>query len=177
MDSVLPIILNLKISRLSSDLIYRPISAEDNASVAQLIRSVLKEHGVDKPGTVYTDPTTDQLFELFKTENSAYFIALLDKQIVGACGIYPTSGLPNKCVELVKLYVSKDARNRGVATELMKISFEKAKEFGFTSIYLETMPELTNAIHLYERVGFELLDHSLGNSGHFACNIWMLKNL
>ena len=64
MDSVLPIILNLKISRLSSDLIYRPISAEDNASVAQLIRSVLKEHGVDKPGTVYTDPTTDQLFEL-----------------------------------------------------------------------------------------------------------------
>jgi putative acetyltransferase len=162
---------------LPSDLIYRPISIEDNASVAQLIRSVLKEHAVDKPGTVYTDPTTNQLFELFQTAKSTYFIALLDQKIVGACGIYPTKGLPNKCVELVKLYVSKEARNRGVATELMKINFEKAKEFGFTSIYLETMPELTNAIHLYERVGFQLLDHSLGNSGHFACTIWMLKNL
>ena len=162
---------------MSSQLFYRQITAEDNTSVAQLIRSVLKEHGVDKPGTVYTDPTTDELFELFQAERSAYFIALLDKQIVGACGIYPTKGLPANCVELVKLYVSKEARNRGVATELMKLSFEKAKEFCFTSIYLETMPELTSAIHLYERVGFELLDHSLGNSGHFACNIWMLKNL
>lgn len=171
------IILNLKISRLSSELIFRSITPEDNVLVAQLIRSVLKEHGVDKPGTVYTDPTTDQLFELFQTVKSAYFIALLDQKIVGACGIFPTSGLPENCVELVKLYVSKEARNRGIATELMNISFDKAKAFGFTSIYLETMPELTNAIHLYERVGFELIEQSLGNSGHFACNIWMLKNL
>lgn len=177
LDSDLRIISNLKISYLSSELVFRPIAAEDNSSVAQLIRSVLKEHGVDKPGTVYTDPTTDQLFELFQMNKSAYFVALLDEQIVGACGIFPTDGLPKKCVELVKLYVSKDARNRGVATELMKISFKKAKEFGFSTIYLETMPELTKAIHLYERVGFELLDHSLGNSGHFACNIWMIKNL
>lgn len=162
---------------MSSELSIRQITAEDNTSVAQLIRSVLKEHGVDKPGTVYTDPTTDQLFELFQTNRSAYFIALLNNHIVGACGIYPTIGLPDKCVELVKLYVSKEARNRGVATKLMKLSFEKAKEFGYTSVYLETMPELTSAIQLYERVGFELLDHSLGNSGHFACNIWMLKNL
>lgn len=162
---------------MTSNLIIRSIAVEDNIAVAELIRSVLKEHGVDKPGTVYTDPTTDDLFTLFQHEKSTYFIAELNDEIVGACGIYPTIGLPDKCVEMVKLYVSKESRNRGVATELMKLSFEKAKEFGYTSVYLETMPELTSAIQLYERVGFELLNHSLGNSGHFACNIWMLKNL
>lgn len=161
----------------SPTFVIRPILKKDNEAIAALIRSVLKEHGVDKPGTVYTDPTTDQLFELFQTINSAYFVAELNDEIVGACGIYPTKGLPEDCVELVKLYVSPEARNRGVATELMKKSFEKAKCFGFASVYLETMPELTNAIHLYERVGFKTLRNSLGNSGHFACNIWMLKSL
>lgn len=161
----------------SNPITFRPIEKKDNTTIAALIRLVLVEHGVNKPGTVFTDPTTDQLFELFQTHNSAYFIAELDNVIVGACGIYPTKGLPENCVELVKLYVSKEGRNKGIATELMNMSFEKAKNYGFTSVYLETMPELTSAIHLYERVGFELLNHSLGNSGHFACTIWMLKNL
>jgi putative acetyltransferase len=174
---VLPIILNQKISQLSPEITYRPIAIHDNLAVAQLIRTVLKEHGVDKPGTVYTDPTTDDLFSLFQHEKSAYFIAELHQQVIGVCGVYPTKGLPDNCLELVKLYVSSKARNKGVATELMNLSFQKAKELGYASIYLETMPELTNAIHLYERVGFQLLDNSLGNSGHYACTIWMLKNL
>ena len=37
----------------------RPIQKTDNTVIASVIRSILKEHGVDKPGTVYTDPTTD----------------------------------------------------------------------------------------------------------------------
>ena len=162
---------------MSSEFHLRSIERKDNERVAKLIRSVLKEHGVDKPGTVFTDPTTDHLFELFQTENSAYFVAEINHEIVGVCGVYPTKELPYKCVELVKLYVSSEARNKGIATKLMIISFEKAKDLGYSSIYLETMPELTNAIQLYERVGFELLERSLGDSGHFACNIWMLKNL
>ena len=32
------------------------------------------------------------------------------------------------------------------------------------------------AIH-FEKVGFEKLNHSLGNSGHCGCDIWMLKKL
>ena len=160
-----------------SETRYSRLELDDNKPVAELIRSVLKEHGVDKPGTVFTDPTTDDLFTLFQQPKSAYFVAKMDNVIVGACGIYPTQGLPESCVELVKLYVSKEARGNGIATDLMNLSFTAAAEFGFTSVYLETMPELTNAIHLYERVGFKTLNNSLGNSGHFACNIWMLKNL
>jgi putative acetyltransferase len=161
----------------STSFSIRLIAFEDNGALASLIRKVLKEHGLDKPGTVYTDQSTDHLFELFQIEKSVYYIAEMNQEIVGACGIYPTNGLPNGCVELVKLYVSKSARNNGIATKLMNRSIQKAAEFGYSSVYLESMHELTNAIHLYERVGFKLLNHSLGNSGHFACDIWMLKNL
>ena len=85
----------------------RPITKYDNIAIASVIRSILKEHGVNKPGTVFTDPTTDNLFELFEMENSNYWVALVDNEIVGGCGIYPTIGLPDGCIELVKLYVLK----------------------------------------------------------------------
>ena len=35
--------------------------------LAQIIRTSLAEFGANKPGTVYFDPTTDALYELFQT--------------------------------------------------------------------------------------------------------------
>jgi len=158
-------------------LIIRQIREEDNQEVASLIRTVLKEHGVDKPGTVYYDPTTDDLFNLFKTEKSIYWIAVKGNKIVGACGVFPTQGLPDNCAELVKLYVLPEFRGQQIGLKLMETSFDSAKKIGYKSLYLETLPELTKAVGLYESLGFNLLEHSLGDSGHFACKVWMLKAL
>lgn len=155
----------------------RPIQQEDNEALARVIRSVLEEFGAAKPGTVYTDPTTDQLFELFQTPQSAYFTALLDGEIVGGCGIYPTKGLPEGCTELVKLYLAPATRGKGVGKALMERCFEIAKEKGYTEIYLETLPELHIAVGLYERLGFTYLQKPYGESGHFACDLWMVKEL
>lgn len=46
----------------------RPIEPQDNAALAEIIRAALTEFGANKPGTVYFDPTTDALFELFRTK-------------------------------------------------------------------------------------------------------------
>jgi len=159
------------------ELEFREIQESDNAALAIIIRSTLKEHGVDKPGTVFTDPTTDSLFELFKKNGSSYFVALVDNEIVGGCGIYPTPELPDSCAELVKLYIPKEHRDKGIGYKLIELSSEKAKQLGYSTLYLETLPELSKAISLYERLGFKMLTQPLGNSGHFACNIWMLKEL
>ncbi len=155
----------------------QPIQESDNAAIALLIREVLTEFGANKPGTVFTDPTTDHLFELFKTDRSHYFIAKEDGIIVGGCGIYPTKGLPEGCVELVKLYVAKSHRNVGLGKQLMEKSIEAAILEGNTEIYLETLPELHVAVGLYEYLGFEYLDKPYGDSGHFACDLWMRKFL
>lgn len=155
----------------------RPLEKKDNTAIARIIRAVLKEHGVDRPGTVFTDPTTDDLFNLFNTEKALYWVAEIDNEIVGGCGIYPTIGLPADCIELVKLYLLKSTRGTGLGKQLMNNCAEKAKELGFTSLYLETMPELSNAIGLYQSLGYKKLNSSLGNSGHFACDVWMLKTL
>ena len=155
----------------------RPIQPEDNEALAKVIRAALTEFGANKPGTVYFDPTTDALFELFRTPGSYYFVANIDQKVVGGCGIFPTDNLPEGTCELVKLYVAKEARGTGLGKQLMEKSMSWAKSHGYTNVYLESMPELAKAVSIYEKVGFKLLDGPLGNSGHCGCDIWMLKSL
>ena len=152
----------------------RKIEQSDSKDLATLIRVIFREFKIDKPGTVYTDPTTDHLYEVFKQEGSDYWLAEEDGVILGGCGIYPTDGLPDGCVELVKFYLSADARGKGIGKILMQKSIESAQHYGYNEVYLESFPELSTAIGMYEKAGFKKLDHALGNSGHFACNIWML---
>lgn len=155
----------------------RPIERGDNEALAKVIRAALAEFGANKPGTVYFDPTTDALYELFRTPGSFYYVATIDEVIVGGCGIFPTENLPQGTCELVKLYLAKEARGTGLGKQLMEISLSWAKENGYTQVYLESMPELAKAVSIYEKVGFKALDHPLGNSGHCGCDIWMLKEL
>lgn len=155
----------------------RKITQEDNKQLAFIIRSVLAEFKANKPGTVYYDPTTDDLSALFQTINSAYFVATIDNEIVGGSGVYPTPNLPDGYCELVKIYLSPAARGKGIGKALMQQCFSTAKELGYTSIYLETMPELSTAVGMYKQIGFKCLKGPLGNSGHFGCDIWMLKDL
>ncbi|MFT5859636.1 MAG: putative acetyltransferase [Flavobacteriaceae bacterium] len=157
------------------NITIRKIEIGDNKELAKLIRGILTEFGIDKPGTVFTDPTTDHLYELFDSINAAYWVAEMDGKIVGGCGMYPTKGLASNCTELVKLYVDSKARGLRLGRRLMEITLTEAEVLGYTSVYLETLPELASAIGLYESLGFISLDKPLGDSGHFACNLWMLK--
>ncbi len=155
----------------------RFIEPKDNVALAAVIRAALTEFGANKPGTVYFDPTTDQLFQLFETPGSVYYVAEKDNEILGGCGIFPTVGLPNKTCELVKLYLAPEARGTGLGKALMLKAMAWAKEAGYEQVYLETMPELSNAVTMYEKLGYNRLTQSLGNSGHDGCSIWMLKAL
>jgi putative acetyltransferase len=142
-----------------------------------VIRGALEEFGANKPGTVYFDPTTDALFELFNTPGSYYYIATIDNKVVGGAGIFPTENLPKGTCELVKLYLHKDSRGTGLGKQLLNTAMQWAKENGYTQVYLESMPELSKAVTIYENVGFQRINQPLGNSGHCGCDIWMVKNL
>ena len=156
---------------------FRQIEERDNKEIAELIRIVFREFNIHRPGTVYYDPTTDSLFELFRTSGSEYLIAEEDGIIIGGCGVYPTPGLPEGCAELVKFYLSATQRGKGIGWKLLEKSFDYAKKSGYRQLYLESLPELSRAINLYEKAGFRFIEGPMGKSGHFGCNIWMLKDL
>jgi len=156
---------------------FRNIEKKDNKEIANLIRTVFREFKIDRPGTVYFDPTTDDLYKLFRTHGSIYWIAEEGLKITGGCGIYATPGLPEGCAELVKLYLDSSQRGKGIGRQLLENSIESAKSLGYKQLYLESLPELSKAIGLYEKAGFKFIPGPMGNSGHFGCNIWMLKDL
>ena len=160
-----------------AEIQIRNIEPVDNVAIASVIRNALAEFGANKPGTVFFDPTTDHLFELFQQAGSVYYIAEIDGTIVGGCGIFPTEGLPEKTCELVKLYLDKAARGTGLGKALLLKAMDWAKANGYDQVYLESMPELSKAVSIYENVGFEKLNKALGKSGHDGCDIWMLKKL
>ena len=155
----------------------RDLRKEDNPALAKVVKDTLAEFGANHPNTVYYDPTTDALFEVFQTPRSKYFLAELNNKIVGGGGIYPTDGLPADTCELVKMYLLPEARGHGLGRTLIEKCIEAATENGFKKIYLETMPELKQALSVYEKFGFEFLKGPMGNSGHTGCSLWMLKQL
>jgi putative acetyltransferase len=155
----------------------RSIEKHDNLGLAELIRNVFHEFGIPKTGTVYSDPRTDSLYELFQTPGSLYWVAEEDGRILGGCGIFPTEDLPAGCVELVKFYLLPEARGKGLGRDLMEKSISSARSMGYSEIYLESFPELAKAVTLYEKAGFKMLKEPLGNSGHSACTMWMILNI
>ncbi len=156
----------------------RTIQPGDNKALAKIIRDTLKEFNANKPNTVYYDDRTDHLFEVFEeAAASIYYVAELDGEIIGGAGIYPTENLPEATCELVKLYLSPAGRGKGIGRILMQKCITAAKGLGYKKIYLETMPELTIAIPMYEKLGFTHLPGAMGNSGHTGCDVWMIKEL
>jgi len=157
--------------------IIRPIQQSDDAAIGQLIKSVLTEFKANKPGTAYFDESTDHLSTIFLNAKCAYWVIEEKGKIVGGAGIFPTGGLPEDTCELVKLYLAPETRGKGYGKDLINKCFDKARELGYHKIYLESMPELNQAVKLYEKLGFEHQCNALGNSGHFGCDIWMVKKL
>lgn len=153
----------------------RTIRPSDNPALAKIVKDTLAEFGANKPGTVYYDPTTDALYELFQKDRAAYFVAEKNHEVVGGGGIYPTEGLPGDTCELVKMYLLPQARGTGLGRTLIEKCLAFAKEAGYKNVYLETMPELKQALNIYARFGFTYLNGPMGNSGHTGCSLWMLK--
>lgn len=156
-------------------ILVRTIQEKDNAAIAAVIRKTLKEFGAARPGTVYYDATTDALAQLFnQTLRSVYFIAEKRGEVMGGGGIFPSDGLPADTCELVKMYLLPEARGIGLGKHLIEQCIAFAKGAGYKNIYIETMPELKQALKTYEKFGFHYIDGPMGATGHTGCSLWML---
>lgn len=156
---------------------FRQIERGDNAYLAEIIRTVFVEYDAPRIGTVYSDPTTNALYELFDRENAVLWVAEEKSKIIGCCGIYPTDGLEVDTVELVKFYLQSSSRGVGIGKKMFELSLASAAEHGFKKIYIESLPHFSKAVLMYENYGFQRIPSALADSGHTSCNIWMIKDL
>jgi putative acetyltransferase len=75
------------------------------------------------------------------------------------------------------MYFLESARGLGLGAQMIDLCLVKAKDFKFEGCYLETMTTMKAAQKLYLKNGFEYINDPLGNTGHYSCPIYMLKNI
>ncbi|MGB0891731.1 MAG: GNAT family N-acetyltransferase, partial [Flavobacteriaceae bacterium] len=161
---------------IQSDFIIREIQPADNPQVAKVIRDVLIEFGVPKVGTAYEDKATDEMFETYNKPKAAYFVIEHNNKIVGGAGFSKLDNYEGNVCEFQKMYFSPITRGKGLGSKLITHCLDLAKQQGFEQCYLETMPYMEAARALYKKNGFSNLDKPMGNTGHYSCNVWMIKD-
>jgi putative acetyltransferase len=160
-----------------SQIIIRKIQQKDNPEIAKVIRDVLMEHNVPKIGTAYADPQLDFMYEAYNKLKAVYFVIEKDEKIIGGAGASQLENSTENICELQKMYFLAEARGLGLGTTMIEKCLTAAMEFGYDKCYLETMPYMEAAQKLYKKSGFRYIDAPLGNTGHNACPVWMLKDL
>jgi putative acetyltransferase len=156
---------------------FSKIAEKDNFELAKVIKTVLIEQGNNKDGTVFTDDTTDRMFDGYQTENSDYFVVYKDSKLIGGCGIAQLPGETKAVCELQRLFLLKEFRGFGIGQRLIEMCINFAKSKNYKLIYLETFPNMKEALGLYKKNGFKNIENSMGNTGHFYCTTRMTLNL
>lgn len=158
-------------------MIIRTIQKNDNPHIAQVIRQVFIDDGYPKTGTAFADPQLDCMFETYAQPNSIYFVIEVDGKIVGGAGVSQLENSEATICELQKMYFLQEVRGKGLGWQLIQKCLEKATEFGYEKCYLETLPEMLAAQHLYQKAGFDYIDAPLGGTSHVSCPVYMIKVL
>lgn len=82
----------------------------------------------------------------------ALVMAIQDGEVVGCCAL---RAMGNDTFEVAKMTVSRKLRGQGVGRRLLAAVVEQAKTMKAKKLYLETNSKLSDAIHLYESLGFQ----------------------
>ena len=75
------------------------------------------------------------------------------------------------------MYFLDEVRGKGLGKQVIEKCIDFAEKSGYKKIYLETMPYMEAARKLYRRLGFVSLERPMGDTGHYSCQEWMIKEL
>ncbi|MEH3154683.1 MAG: GNAT family N-acetyltransferase [Gordonia paraffinivorans] len=133
------------------------------------------DNPVDAVTVTRVDDTDDDLAELLRrtvaeltrrypdyhpepfVENGEYLVARLDGRPVGCVALVVHDDMPG-AGEVKRLFVDDSARRAGVAAALMSALEARARERRLSRIVLETGNRQPEAVALYERLGYAVVD-------------------
>lgn len=130
-------------------VIIRPLqSVEDRRAFRTLNEEWITRYFVleDKDREILGDPDHAIL-----RKGGRILMVQFGDELVGCVALIP---LGNGVYELSKMAVSPRLRGHGVGRRLLEHTIAEARAMGATSLFLGSSTKLTNAVHLYESVGF-----------------------
>ncbi len=164
-------------SRRQRELSIRPIEPQDTPAMARIIRDVMGEFGAVGEGYSINDPEVDDMAAAYSGEQAAYWVITNGAKVMGGAGVGPLDGAAADTCELRKMYLLPELRGLGMGRRLLELCLRTAEEMGYRRCYLETLGHMAQAQALYEANGFVAAEAPLGNTGHFACNRFYVREL
>jgi putative acetyltransferase len=111
---------------------------------------MLREYAAWVGGDFWVNDFEDELAAL-PGYYEALLIARLDDELVGSVAV---KRLPDGAAELKRLYVRPAARGTGLGRTLAAAAVERARELGYATMRLDTLPRMEAARAIYASLGF-----------------------
>jgi putative acetyltransferase len=104
-------------------------------------------------------PTQQSFFAQFnKLPKEACVVVAYDGKEAVGCGAFKPFANDEKTVEIKRMYVDENVRNKGIGLRILNALEKWAIEKNYKVAKLETGTNQPEAIRLYKKAGYELID-------------------
>lgn len=104
----------------------------------------------------------DAMCRQIEEQDYTYLAVREDGELCGYIAVKPES---DHRFFLSKLYLRKDKRGRGIATQMMNRVFEEARGAGKKSVYLTVNKHNDHAVDVYKKLGYRITDTTVTDIG------------
>jgi len=94
---------------------------------------------------------TSEVEKLCSDPHGVYYLLVLVDSIIGMGAL---QRIRDKAGEIKRMYVRPSYRGKGYGKALLQQLLQRAKEFGYSSVYLDSGRFMTTAHNLYRSLGF-----------------------
>ena len=172
--------------KLGRTIVLRNARPEDAEDLIRYLKTTSAEtpYLIREPEEItMTDTKERQLIQAkIDADRELMLVAFLDGKHVGNCSlmsIAPYKRYKHRCEVAIALY--KEYCGCGIGKAMLQIVLDVAKKVGYEQAELEVVAENKDAIHLYEKLGFEkhgtFPDNMKFSDGSYMDACWMMKKL
>lgn len=117
----------------------------------ELIQEYALSLGIDLGFQGFTQEMADFPLQ-YSPPGGFLFVVKYENNAVGCVGLRE---LGSGICEMKRMYVRPSFRGKGLGKALVKAVIDQARDMGYTSIRLDTIPSMKEAINIYASMGFQ----------------------
>lgn len=130
--------------------LVQPVSESDWRTARDLVEEYVASLGLDL-SFQDIEGELGRLPQEYGPPGGAFLLAQLDGHWAGCVGVRP---FRERTGEVKRLYARPETRGRGVGRALASGIVDAARRIGYARLLLDTLPWMTEAVALYESLGF-----------------------
>ena len=152
--------MSVTIEKVLSDDELREVSVLAEKIWHECFVGIISEEQIDY--MVEKFQSYSSMSEQISNQGYSYHAVRDNGELCGYIGVKPEDG---SRFFLSKLYLRKDKRNRGVASQMLEKVFSEAKAAGKSSVYLTVNKHNRHAIDVYIKKGFRMISDTVTDIG------------